>query len=235
MRTSPEAATATLTCVSDVMTRGFVAVPESAQFKQIVFALARNRVSSVPVVDTDRRVVGVVSEADLLVRIAGEGGTPPRRHHLTYRWENRHRLHAATAHELMTSPAITIAATATIAEAAHHCAHNRVRHLPVVDANGTLVGVVSRTDLLRVFLREDDEIVLDVESYIRDRVSVDPDSIAVSVTGGVVALTGQLERKLQMDALVEHVRMMPGVVDVDDKLSVLVDDTMFSAAPHITF
>ena len=217
------------------MTRGFVAVPEGALFKQVVFALARNRVSAVPVVDTNRRVVGVVSEADLLVRIAGEGGAAPRGHQFTSGMETRHRLHAATARDLMTSPAVTITESATIAEAAHQCAHNRVRHLPVLDAGGRLVGVVSRTDLLRVFLREDDEIALEVESYIRARMLVDPDCIGVSVVGGVVILKGQLERKLQRETLIGHVRSMPGVVDIDDQLSVLLDDSVLPAAARVTF
>jgi len=234
MISSPAGGSAAISTVADVMSRSFVAVPSDALFKQIAFALVRNRVSAVPVIDVDRRVVGVVSEADLLTRLAGEGGIAPRGHILSARSEARRKLHASDAHELMTSPAVTARETATISEAAHTAAHSRVRHLPVIDSNGRLVGVVSRADLLRIFLRDDDEIAREIHNFVRENLLSDPACLSIQVSSGVVKLTGVLERRLQVSSLVDHVRRMSGVVDIDDHLTTsVVDESEMTSTPRI--
>jgi len=202
--------------VRDVMVTGVVAAHEGAVFKEIVDALARNRISAVPVIDVDRRVIGVVSEADLLARVARTHFALPKGHHVSARGEERRKLHAATARLLMTSPAVVISPDAPIATAAWHAARCRVRRLPVVDDAGVLVGIVTRGDLLRGFLRPDSEIKDDiVQNVVHGAFILDPSSIEVGVKEGVVTLNGHLEHKHLADELIEAVRDVTGVVDVD--------------------
>jgi len=203
--------------VRDVMVTGVVAAREGAVFKEIVEALVRNHVSAVPVLDETRRVIGVVSESDLLARVSGGRLARPRGHRLAGHAETRSKLHAATARELMTAPAVTTTPGTRIADAARIAADGRVRRLPVVDGAGVLVGIVTRADLLRPFLRPDAEIRADVtDNVVVGAMILSPYGVDVEVDEGVVRLSGQLERKLMTSALVESVRGVAGVVDVDD-------------------
>ena len=144
--------------IHQVMTENVVAVDRNAAFKDIVTALAGNGISAVPVIDADRRVLGIVSEADLLAKECEVGrdrsGWPPRLL-VGRRRRARAKSTATRAHELMTAPAITVGAELDVAVAARLLDEHRVKRLPVVDAEGRLVGIVSRRDLLRGFLRSD--------------------------------------------------------------------------------
>lgn len=222
--------------VRDVMVTSVVAAHEGAVFKEIVDALIRNRVSAVPVIADDRRVLGVVSEADLLARVSKAHLTLPRGHRLSAHSEERRKLHAATASALMTSPAYVIAPHASIADAAWHAARNRVRRLPVVDDNGVLVGIVTRSDLLRGFLRPDEDIRDDItQNLIVGAFMLDPNSVEVSVEEGVVTLRGQVERRSIALEIVDNVRNWSGVVDVDDKLTYQTDDTQPTSVPAVLY
>jgi CBS domain-containing protein len=214
--------------VRDVMVTGVVAAHEEAVFKEIVAALARNRISAVPVVDELRRVVGVVSESDLLARVSGGPVTLPRGHRFTGHAETRTKLHAATARELMTAPAVVTRPETHIAEAARLAAETRVRRLPVVDEYGVLIGIVTRADLLRPFLRPDSDIREDIErNIVLGSFLLNPHTVDVDVTEGVVSLRGELERKYVVDAFVDSVRAVSGVVDVDATgLRYTVDDAL---------
>ena len=145
--------------VKDLMTTPVVTVAPEIPFKEIVACLAEHRVSAVPVVDDSRRVLGVVSEADLLLKEefpegpAGGRLFQGRRHRM-----DRAKAAGDTAVELMTAPAITIGPDATVAEAARLQHRHQIKRLPVVDPAGPLLGIVSRADLLKVFLRADAEI-----------------------------------------------------------------------------
>jgi CBS domain-containing protein len=217
------------TLVGDVMTRAVVAAHEEAPFKEIVASLARNRVSAVPVIDDDRKVVGVVSETDLMAHMALDAGASLRGHRSERLTATRKKAHASTAKELMTSPAVTTRPHATIVEAARVAARAGVRHLPVVDSDGVLIGVVSRADLLQVFLREDEEIREEIENYVRRTMRIDDTVLTIDVTEGVVTLAGKLDRALQVGKLVNHVRGVSGVVDVTNQLSARFDDRYFPA------
>lgn len=213
--------------VGDVMVSAVVAAHEGAVFKEIVDALIRNRISAVPVIDADRRVLGVVSESDLLVRVSRAHLTMPRGHLLSGRSEERGKLHAATARELMTSPAVVISPRAAIAEAAWHALRSRVRRLPVVDDAGVLVGIVSRSDLLCAFLRPDEQICADIRhNLVVGAFILDPDDVEVSVDEGVVTLRGELERQAVAVDLVDAVRAVSGVVDVVDELTYQIHDAL---------
>ncbi|HZC53000.1 MAG TPA: CBS domain-containing protein [Mycobacterium sp.] len=219
--------------VADVMTHGVVAAHEDAPFKEIVAALARNRVSAVPVIDSQRRVVGMVSESDLITRIARGSCVAPRGHRHELRAAAKSKARAGTARELMTAPAITIRAHTMIVDAARMAAHARVRHLPVVDQDGLLIGIVTRTDLLRVFLRDDNEIKREIEYFVRHKMLLNPLAIEVDVTEGVVKLTGQVERWLLVEQLLHYVRAISGVVEIVNHLTARFDDRYIPAPPAV--
>jgi CBS-domain-containing membrane protein len=212
--------------VRDVMTTDVCTVDQETPFKRVAELLADRRVSALPVLDRDGRVAGIVSEADLLLKEEFPEGPPDAR-----LFEGRRRravrakATAATAAELMTSPAVTVGPDASVAEAARLLHRHGVKRLPVVDPAGPLVGIVSRADLLKVFLRPDEEIAADVRQEVLLRsLWVDPDSIGVVVRDGVVTLTGRLERLSQLEIAVSLVHALDGVVDVVDELDYEVDD-----------
>lgn len=217
--------------VRDVMVKGVVAAHEDAPFKEMVASLARDRISAVPVVDSDHRVIGVVSESDLLARVSGGKMLRPRGHHFS-RGETRAKFHGATARELMTAPPVVTTPDTPIPAAAHLAAIRRVRRMPVVDANGRLVGIVTRSDLLRPFLRTDDDIRRQIiRNVIVGSLVLRPNQVHVDVVEGVVHLSGHVDRRMQMVTLLESARGVGGVVDVDGTaLTYAVDDTI-SPAP----
>ena len=215
--------------VGDVMIRAVVSAHEAALFKEIAAALARNGISTVPVLDEQRRVVGVVTAADLLARMTHEHGVAPRGHRLASARDTRRKVHGRDAADLMTSPAITVHEATAIREAAHQAAHARVRCLPVVDDDGVLVGIVSKSDLLKVYLRDDDAIQADIERRVLShQMLLDPGVIDVEVDEGIVSLKGTLERRLMVDQLVASVREVPGVVDLDCAVGYRIDDLVRS-------
>jgi CBS domain-containing protein len=214
--------------VGDVMTRTVVVVEADAPFKRIVQLLDEYRISALPVVTKDGWLVGVVSEGDLLLKEERVGREDREPRVLRTR---RHRTDAAksegtTAADLMTTPAVTTTSDATLPEAARLLHRYHIKRLPVVTSTGVVEGIVSRADLLRVFLRTDDEIRREVAADVVERTMwIEPDTVRVSVAAGVVRLEGQLEQKSHVPILVKLVRAVDGVVDVDDRLSHEVDDT----------
>jgi CBS domain-containing protein len=223
--------------VRHVMVPGVVAAHEGAVFKEIVDALVRNHISAVPVVNAQRQVVGVVSESDLLARVS-KGRLPrPRGHRFSAHSESQRKLHAATAGELMTSPAVTTTPDTHIADAARKAAHHRVRRLPVVNDDGVLVGIVTRGDLLRPFLRPDDEIRADIKSnVVLTAMVLNPFSVDVDVIDGVVKLRGHFERKGVAYGLAQACRGVGGVVDVDaSALTYEVDDLLTPSPGSVAY
>ncbi|MFI2368008.1 CBS domain-containing protein [Streptomyces sp. NPDC018833] len=196
--------------VSDVMTHTAVAVGSGASYKEIVELMHQWQVSALPVLAGEGRVIGVVSEADLL--------------HKEEHREDDSTLHgigvvnavkagAVYADELMSSPAVTVRADATISEAARIMARRHVKRLPVVDSHGLLEGVVSRSDLLKVFLRSDEDIAGEIrDSVIRDLPATA--AVRVEVEDGVVTLGGLLSDRALVPCLARAVRSVAGVVDI---------------------
>ncbi|MFC8434967.1 CBS domain-containing protein [Streptomyces sp. NPDC057253] len=201
--------------VTDVMTRTVVAVARDTVFKDIVKAMAKWRVSALPVVDGDHRVLGVVSEADLLPKEEFRDGDPDRYARLR-RLSDLARAGARTAEELMTVPAVTVRADETLARAARTMARTRAKRLPVVGAEGVLEGIVSRSDLLKVFLRDDEEIAKEVRDHVVAFLFPDHEEpIRVMVHDGVVTLTGRVRDTSIVPVAARLVRAVEGVVDVD--------------------
>jgi CBS domain-containing protein len=211
--------------VDDVMTRAVVSVSESASYRSLVDLLIGRRFSAVPVVDDFRRVIGVVSEADLLRKIEYAGDEEPRLFEGRRRRGERAKALAGTAAELMSSPPVVTLAAAPIAAAARLMDAEGVKRMPVVDDLGRLVGVVTRGDLLKVHLRPDDEIRADVIDGVLDAVLGGLDGpVQVEVTAGVVTLTGRADRWSTADAAARLARQVAGVVDVDNQLSFTLDE-----------
>ncbi|MFC8672790.1 CBS domain-containing protein [Streptomyces griseorubiginosus] len=201
--------------VADVMTRTVVAVLAGTVFKDLVKTMDRWRVSALPVVDGDHRVLGVVSEADLLPKEEFRDGDPDRYARLR-RLSDLAKAGARTAEELMTAPAVTVRADETLAGAARIMARGRFKRLPVVDADGVLKGVVSRSDLLKVFLRDDEDIANEVRHQVVAFLFPDPEEpIRVVARDGVVTLTGRVRDTSIVPVAARLVRAVEGVVDVE--------------------
>ncbi|MFI7012505.1 CBS domain-containing protein [Streptomyces sp. NPDC050145] len=194
--------------VSDVMTHTAVAIGENAPYKEIVALLDQWKVSALPVLAGEGRVVGVVSEADLLVKEAFRG-TDPR----PDEFAGAAKAGAVRAGELMSSPAVTVRADATLAEAARIMARRRVKRLPVVSDIGLLEGVCSRSDLLKVFLREDSEIASEIRRTVLASNALT--GLTVTVDEGVATVRGALADRGLAPVIARAVRAVEGVVDVD--------------------
>lgn len=209
--------------VGDVMTEHVVSVTANTPYKQIVESLQRHRVSAVPVVSDRGQVIGIVSEADLLPKLQPpvEGmflGMRPRR--------ARGKARGEVAAELMSAPAVTISPHAAISAVARLMDAKRVKRLPVVDEQGHLVGIVSRSDLLRPFLRADDDIRQEIRDHVLVRTLwIDPDTVDVAVDNGVVTLTGTADRLSTVDIMGRMCRGVAGVVDVVNEVVPDRDDT----------
>jgi CBS domain-containing protein len=184
-------------------TRVHVAGPQTA-FKVLVRLLEENRISAVPVVDLSGTPVGVVSESDLLLK-------------------DRHA--DLVASDLMTSPAISVPTTTPLAEAARVMQKRHMRRLVVVDERGRIAGIVTRSDLLQVFLRSDEDLRDDVvEKVIPAILLADARAIDVDVRANVVTLTGEVDRKSDAEILIRVTKELDGVVGVVNRLSFRWDD-----------
>lgn len=205
--------------VGDVMTRTVVALSSGAEFKEIVRTMKRWGVSAMPVLDDGGRVIGVVSEADLLRKEefrADDPDPPGRMGHLL----DAAKAEAATAEELMTVPAVTVHPDAGLSRAARLMARRGVKRLPVVDDDGVLIGIVSRSDLLKVFLRSDEDIAEEVRRRLSvSRLLVPPESVRVTVHEGVVTLSGRVQDTSLAPLAIRLARSVEGVVDVHSALA----------------
>ncbi|MER5906044.1 CBS domain-containing protein [Streptomyces mirabilis] len=205
--------------VSDVMTHTVAAVGRKANFKEIVRLMEQWKVSALPVLEGEGQVIGVVSEADLLPKEEFRDSDPDRYTQLR-RLSDLAKAGAVTAEDLMTAPAFTVRANATLAQAARTMAHAKVKRLPVVDDKGLLEGVVSRGDLLKVFLRDDEDIAEEVRREVVSYLFRAPSSpVRVQVHDGVVTLAGRVRDTSLVPVAARLVRAVEGVVDVEFELT----------------
>jgi CBS domain-containing protein len=212
--------------VGNVMGRVAIAVREDAGFAEIVAAMQRYAVGAVTVIDADRRPVGVVSEDDLLLKVAG-----PARHAGSIfeggrQRAERRKAEAMTARQLMTAPAITVTPGTLVRDAARLMHAERIKQLPVVDpVSGRIIGTVHQGDLLRVFTRPQEELCAEVVAVAARESGHDPGRFAVTIDGeGVVRLGGQVRRRSQLAHLTEAIRRIDGVIDVVCELTYATDD-----------
>jgi CBS domain-containing protein len=210
--------------VSDVMTTSVVTVDRITPYQEIDRVLTEHRISGLPVLKMGREVAGVVTEADLLAAEDERNRRARMASSIGGRWLHRKQPYVSlTAGTLMTAPAITIAPGATIPAAARLMNAHHIRRLPVVDEDGKLVGIVSRRDLLSVFLRPDADITHDVCQVLDEIPVADPKDVIVTVHHGVVSLTGTMRPEPDdgHDLIPLALRLIwdvDGVVDVVNKL-----------------
>jgi CBS-domain-containing membrane protein len=205
--------------VRDVMSTHPISVRENASFKEMAAGLREYRVSAFPVLGYDGTVTGVVSEADMLAKEALDA-----EHHgvrgliagIVHRRAFR-KAAGVTAGDLMTSPAVTVGADDTVEHAAWLMYTRGLKRLPVVDAEGRLCGIVSRTDVLAVFDRPDEEIRLEIIDQVIPRLS-EPSWYSVRVRDGIVTLEGTPETISIAHQVLDRVRRVQGVVAVRDRL-----------------
>jgi len=218
--------------VSDVMTTHVHVASPEAPFKVLVRLIDENKVSAIPIVDQQGIPIGIVSEADLVLK--------ERRHELEsardflHRQTLRHeraKADGTVASEIMTSPAITVAANTPLSEAARIMQKKNVRRLVVVDQRGHIAGIVSRSNLLQVFLRTDDELRDEIyRSLVSALVLSASENVRVEVRSDIVTLSGEVDRKSDAEILTRLTRELDGVVDVVDHLKYVWDDTAGPAA-----
>ncbi len=205
--------------VKDVMTTQVIAVRKSAPFKEMAARLRVHRVSAFPVLDDDDKVVGVVSEADLLTKEALEYNVPGRVGGMLHHREQS-KAAGLTASDLMTTPPVTISPNELVSHAARLMYARRVKRLPVVDADGRLVGIVSRADVLSVYGRPDADIRHEIiERIVLDTLLTDPERFTITVKDGIVTVEGMPETAAVGHDMIEEIRHVEGVVTVRDRLS----------------
>ena len=221
--------------VASLMTREVITADVGSSFKELVWLLEDNKISAVPVLDGGYPV-GVVSEADLMPKEEFRGGLEDAPgvfagRATKHRWE---QASGVTARDVMTSPVKSISPDLAASVAARELAVTGVRRLFVMDSEGALAGVLSRRDLLKLFLREDEELRTTIRDEIFGRMLwVDPATIDIEVTDGVVALKGELERQSEVDIAEHLVRTWPGVVDVQNWLRCGWNDTTHTRQTEI--
>jgi CBS domain-containing protein len=209
--------------VKDVMTTEVLTVRPETTLKDAAALLAERGISGLPVVDLGGQVVGVLSEGDVLFKEMGQRAAkrpfvdrllslPPS--------DLEAKVSAATVGEAMTAPALTIGPRRPLTEVAGTMIERGVKRLPVVDDSGNLVGIVTRADLVRAFVRSDEAIEREIrDDVIQRSLWIEPDRVEVSVEAGEVRLAGEVETKAEAELIPEFVQRVPGVVSVLSKLS----------------
>jgi len=156
--------------IKDVMTGQVIALKPGDTLKHAISVFARNRITGAPVVDDKGRLVGILTEMDLLKRleigsiemslnpVPGTKGAlaaePEGKLHLKTLWEALKAMDHLTVSNVMTSPVVTVYPDDRVEEKVTLMIHKRIRRLPVVDRNGVLVGIVSRKDIIRMLARK---------------------------------------------------------------------------------
>jgi CBS-domain-containing membrane protein len=215
--------------VREVMTEPIVTVSLDTGFKAMAAIMEEHGITALPVLDADGRAAGVVSETDLLRK--QEYQEDPSAHRPLLLGHGRDRAAGLTAGDLMSSPVVTISPDASVVEAARVMDRHRVGHLVVAGKDGPPVGIVSPRDLLKVYLRTNEdmrrEIVTDI---ITSYLGTDPERVEVVVKDGIVTLHGEVEHKSMIPLATRLTRAVDGVVDVVADLSYAVDDSHLPTA-----
>ena len=225
--------------VEDVMTREVVTAQQDTPFKELVRLMHEHRVSGVPVVDGHGKLVGIVTEADLLVAEEAQAA-PSERGRSPLEWfihpgrlaAVQDRAEDLRARDVMTGDVVAAAPGMRVQDAVKTLLDAGVKRLPVVDQDGRVVGIVSRRDLLEPFLRSDKDIRREIaQDVVVGTMWLDPATIEVQVNRGVVTLSGQVDRKSTKEILAELVRRVEGVVGVEDRVAYAQDDRRISSGP----
>lgn len=208
------------------MSSPVVTVPPETSLKEVARLLGERGISGVPVCDVDGRVLGVVSEADIIRQeqgLAPEAGSVLRRL-LERAGAAGEQLAPRTASEAMTAPAVVVSPITDVSRAARLMLEQGVNRLPVVE-RGEVVGIVTRADLVRAFHRSDEAIEAEIREDVLQRILwIDPSQLFVSVCEGDVVVTGSVENRSAAELVDAYVRGVPGVVSVLTSLTWAIDD-----------
>ena len=214
--------------VEEIMTREVLTIGPEGEVRDVARILVENHISGLPVCNAQRQVVGVISEGDILFKeqAPAEKGRRFLFRFVSPRTKEARKARAITVHEAMTAPAITISSYSSVAEAARIMSEHGVNRLPVLKGD-ELVGIVTRTDLVRAFVRSDDDIRREIEEdvLIRTLWIEAPGTIGVEVERGAVRLSGYRDTRGDALLLERLVARVPGVVSVRSELSWSNDDT----------
>lgn len=208
--------------VRDAMTDGARVVTVSAEtpLKQVAELMLEHRISGLPVVDADGRVVGVVTEADFVSGETGGTGGQGMIARARALGDPEALAIARTAGEAMSSPAVTIGPDDTVMQAAHQIDERAVNRLPVVDEDERLVGIIARADVVRAFARSDEEIAESVRSEVQRSLGLGPDAVQVTVSGGEVLVSGEVDTDAIAQLVAFFATRVPGVISVRSDLRV---------------
>lgn len=207
--------------IKDVMTTTVISVDRDTPFAAIAAALRQYHVSAFPVLDEKGQVIGVVSESDLLAKLALAGGDEQVPGMITgiLRHKQLEKARAITAGDLMTAPPVTVSPGDTVEHAARLMYLRGVKRLPVVDAGNRLAGIVTRADVLAVYTRPDADIAAEIRTGVLDgETAADFGAFEVTVADGVVTLAGKPRTWEQGHGIVHRIRHVQGVVAVRDRL-----------------
>jgi CBS-domain-containing membrane protein len=218
------------TRVREVMTEKVVTITPNTDFKSIARLLEHHRVNLLPVIDDEHRVVGVVTEADLLSKVEWQGKRPGRIERWLLLDDELRKAEGTLASQIMTRDLETTRPETSVNHAAQQMMVSHVKALPVVDENQRLVGIVSRADLLRSFIREDAAIHREViDEVLRGALSIDPATVSVVVKDGAVFLKGEVESVSLRDMITAMAGAAPGVVSVFSTIDARLDDRHLKA------
>ena len=223
--------------VEQVMTRSVITVTPETPITEVARILVEHSISGLPVVDADSRVLGVVSEGDVLVKEAGH--PMPSRRPLARIFgpgraakAQRSKVNAQTAGELMTSPALTLEPFRVLCAAAEIMTANKVNRLPVVDEDGKLLGIVTRADLVRAFVQTDEQLIEAIRMELLGRTMwLDPDKFEVTVEHGAARVTGEVLKRSTAETIERFLHTVPGVLSVETAISWTEDDGGLTTAP----
>lgn len=213
---------------ADMMNRHVITAAPDTSFKELVATMITHGLDALPVIDLAGRLTGVVADVDVLTKLEFHGGAdhPPllagaRRR---ARW---HKSSGLTAADLMTAPTTTVTENTPLTTAVHALANDSERRLYVVEHSGHLVGVLTRHDALKLFLRNDSAILADLERELAGTAGPDH-QIAIRVTDGLVTLDGTLTLHSTVERANSVACHVPGVIAVHNNLRYDVDDLMIT-------
>ena len=220
--------------VRAVMTAAVATVSLDTPFKGLAAIMAEHGVNALPVLDPDGRIAGIVSQSDLIRKEEYQDDPAARRPPHSRRRHHHAQAAGLNARAVMSSPAITIPAEASIVAAARAFDRGHVSHLVVTEADGALAGIVTPRDLLKVYLRTDDDIRAEILSEVITKyLGCDPGRAEVAVTDGIVTLRGEVERKSMVPLAARMARSVDGVVEVVNDLAYAVDDSHLPTAAEL--
>ncbi len=220
--------------IERLMTRTVLSVTPDTPLKDVAALLSEYHISGMPVCAAGGTVLGVVSEADILRTEQGIAPDVGGRLHWFFRRldDEIDKLGARTAGAAMTAPALTVRPVEDAAAAARLMVGHRINRLPVV-AQGKLVGIITRADLVRAFHRTDDEIAEEIrDDVLRDALWIAPDTLCLTVEDGVVTVSGPVGTDLDAETVVYSIRRVPGVVEVRSELHSRAGETRRSTEAH---